>query len=865
MMHSIQIQFRCAGLAFATVFSFFMAMACGGGGSGTTTSAEEPAATPVTIAISGTVSGTASANVSIQKNFLRKGVSGANLTVTCNTLDGTSLGAASTGADGTFTIDADLDFLKPADATGSSYQADIICSAKNSDGAVDFKTVYMVTVEEGTTTAVSVGTIDTVSTIAAAALGGELGCNLEIGSKCTKPTGMNLQCARMGLGGAWAQANAVTETGNIAYLAGTLKRGIENLFNAGTNWASMSCNLPATCIKQFSDCTLSDGDLASALSYISTVAPETVSQDFNTNKSGWMEACTAAKTVHNITTTSLAGSSDAATTCANLITGGADYAKVLLQPLLAVATEDVTEPDLDLIFNPKAFNVIGATMNMAGFAKVSGSGPFMLNLLADHFDAKGVFDDLLASDATIKYFATTAADAAEMRSAGLMSATQMKEYSTGSYKAFEESGIDIICPSGECEEQVIRFVTTPFAQENFDKNTYNFGTSKDMFGTLLNAPDDDKASLLSCHSIASPVERGSCFMGLWGGNNNGGENNGNNVEGNNNNNNNNNNNVEVDNSPEAVFDSLDCDGVSGFSFTQAQNEFSNCNDGNALRNLYQAINSFGESGCMSLFAIELHANLYGITLCGNNDPEPDPEPDTCGNLQCDGTEATFGAPDYCPQDCVVEEEESPLAGYWDGQWYSSDIGCIAGPSFVSGVSAGSRIDPPAGQSDSGTCAIYNASNVAATGCGYAGAGLGSTVANSAVISITGWAGPSGSCNATLTRILPAPPPANPTDDYWNGTWVHTQDLPTYTCESDTITIANRSWEVAPATFITFSKPISFMSADIGTLTLPGDFTVGFTYGRPTNDAVASVESGTFIVIPALNTPDGICSMRLVKQ
>lgn len=209
-----------------------------------------------------------------------------------------------------------------------------------------------------------------------------------------------------------------------------------------------------------------------------------------------------------------------------------------------------------------------------------------------------------------------------------------------------------------------------------------------------------------------------------------------------------------------------------------------------------------------------------------------------------------------------------LSNYWDGQWYSSDIGCISGPQFLAGVSASSHIDPPDGQTATGTCSIYNNLNVPATGCGYASAGIADSAASSTVISIVGWPnGVPGGCSATLTKTLPAVElPANPTDTYWDGSWVHTQNI-TDTCATQTIAITGRLWTVAPGVFLTFSKPNSFISADFGTLTMPSTDTVPFSFGRIGGaiGAVDTVESGTFIVIPALNTPDGICSMRLVKQ
>ncbi len=1000
---------RCVGIALVTVFSFYMAMACGGGGGSAVAPQDTPAA-PVTIAVSGTVSGiTATANVSATKSIKgKKDVSdttGAGLSVTCYTLDGTSLGSVTSSADGTFSIDADLDFLATNVATDGSWSASIICTAKSDDGKVDFKTVYSFNGNTSTKADVSVGTINVDSTLTAASLGGDLGCDLAVGSKCTVPTGMNLGCAAVGLGAAWSQVSDTTNTGDFSFLAGMLKSASKNLYKAGINWADLGCKTATTCIKQFMDCTLSDTDLVVALKFLATVAPETVAPDFATNKTGWLQGCVATKAIHDVVASNLAGSADAATVCANITKGdGADHAKVTVQALLAVKSDVQNPGDIALLFQPAAWKILDT-------AAVNGSGAFMMNYLAKlpgteggtASDIKKAFNDMLADGTALDYLRTVAANAPAL------DAAHQKNYAEGCSQAYKASGPTIVCPNNKCDAAAIGYVTAPFTQDGFDSQIYNYETSKTIFGAMPNFKANDKANVLACFSMANAAAKNNCYVQNFPGNNNNDTGSGNtetchaNLLG-----------VTASCSdipaaqaceqsymrlfggvplPGASYANHNCNWNGSFcSYTVGPTIFdSACSASGSTGGIYTpgggltpvdpviplppSPDSYFEGNWTTIDncfggAVSFVAGTGGgLTFTDHN-----PNNFTCtatmlgqGNVPCSYT-SSFITLTLQSGSCILIKQQQQLQppsldSYWDGTWYSSNPGCIPNVAVTSNIATSigmtptqvGHFDTHTNQGNAGTCAFYNngSPSVQATGCGYAGAGSDNTPSSDIVISVTGYLSAGGLCSANLaktphsyfdgtwysttncyvdssyalingqsdkltisahnfgfctanmlgvnfsgcsytldgtnipdsitlttpgslcmTSLTKTPPggggggdlPANPTDAYWNGNWVHTKDV-TYTCDSQTATIADRQWTVAPGVFITLSKPGSFISADNGLLTLPSAFTVSFSYGRTggASSNVTTVESGTIIIIPALNTPQGICAMRLVKQ
>lgn len=936
MYRQSKINIRCVGLVLAAFFGFYMSMACGGGGSASDSSTSGPAedapAATVTVSISGTVDApSANSNVAAKGVFKKKAVASAGLTATCHTLDGESLGSTTITSDGVFKIDADVDVLKPDDATGSSWSTPIVCSAKSDDGKTDLRIFATASVEEGATSEISIGTITVESTITTSTmLKGSLACDPTTGTKCSVPAGLNLACLSAGLGGVWSQVVGGSNENNIMNLAGTMKSFVNNLYMGGVHWANLECKTSATCIAQLMNCTLKDADIASMISAAQTVDPELVGASFEVVKSGLIESCTATESVRGIVAGNLAGSADAATACTNIVNGGRDRAKIMLEPLLVVKSNNFA--NITNIFPPKTWQFVdGIIENTSDFTKLRGGGPTVLGILENQWNNHNTFDNFPIQGSAPKLFSSI------VEQASGLTYTQQNAFAKGWHNAIRVNSVDAFCPNSVCgDAATIGYLGAAYIESGFDFQNHDYVEDKNTYHAIPNLPAGERAPVWACASITSAAGRFDCYKNVKGDD----------EEGNVNNDNNNDSGdsgicnaaLLIGNYCYEIVDQGQC-GQSyerHFEFGQSRSltpingarysyyncywaEGSGCSyrdgatidvgnciaNGNdsggiyveawvepdppASNNYWDAIWYSNNANCLSNLSVTNGQDVLSVARF-------DPPANQSGSGSCQiynsvGSQAlgcTYsgaGAGDTAGANtsisimfwaglnggCAVtltktqpqEDPQPAVSNYWNGQWYSNDIACISGPLFVGGESASSSIDPPEGQTDAGTCVIYNASNVAATGCGYAGAGIGNTAANTTVISVTGWSGPSGNCSATLTKTLPTPL-ASPTNNYWDGTWVHTQSG-TYTCESDTVSISNRLWEVAPATFISFSRPDSFISADTGTLTLPGDFTVEFSYERPLGTAVVNVESGSTIVIPAINTPQGICSMRLVRQ
>lgn len=898
------------------VLGLAMVAGCFGGGANITATGD-PA---VTIAVSGTVSGiAASADVSTTKGVRTvykdaADITGAGLTVTCSTLDGVRLGTVISATDGTFTLNTDVDALKPITATDTSYDVDIICAAESGDGKVDFKTIYTFNVVEGTTTDVSVGAIDVDSTLAAASLGGDLGCDLKVGSKCTKLSGMDLQCARSGLGATWSQTST-TNTGDVAYLTGELKAYVRSLYTAGANWADLECKTSTTCIKKFTDCTLSDADLAIVFQLLETVTPETIDSNFATNKAHWTAACTATEAIHDIVTTSLAGSSDAAATCTALAAGGDAFARTLTQPFLAVAAADVAK--LSNLFPPKALNFVGNVIKNSSSVDLSGGGHTLLSYLANQLDTHNNFEHLPTQTSEFAFLGSVV-----KQSVG-MSSDQQASYATGWFHSVEANGFNAFCPTGTCGDTTtagfIGVVGSAFVQPGFNPSSHNYTEDRTIFTQAPTLGNDEKANVLACHSLANMTAKINCFHGMNG--------------------------------------VITTTGTTASTPLAAPTEPVTVTPDPVVATPDSYFDgTWATNGCLGGAVTIATGTGGGMTFTSHSSGTCTVQDASNQSVSC-----TYIAGASSPTSitlsntCTLTVPPPPLNSYWNGTWYSSNPSCIPNLSvatLLASTTGGSptavgRFIAPSNQAGAGTCTIYNngTPNVAATGCGYAGAGSGTLSAASSVISVTGFTGQNGTCSANLTKtphtyfdgtwyadnvacyaftdyaltngssangltisthnngactatmtgqdvnctyvantsitfikpasgqtpscttILTIAPPT-PGTSYFDGFWTHIND-PFYDCPTQSGSIVGMTWVSESGLTIQFFSPGHFaangssgFSVTAGGLGGGGDL---YNYLRPFPTPIQSVEGGTSIVINGVNTfSNGMCKLRLTK-
>lgn len=147
---------------------------CGGGSSSSTPSVDGATVTGTILAPSATAASLSAKNASSKA---LTDTACTDCTCTVYNLDGDTVGTGSVNSSGEFSISADFDNIRPASAEGeTSYTAPLIVVAENADGSVYVATYIEVTVDESSTTTISVGEADSDTTLAAEALRKEGGC-----------------------------------------------------------------------------------------------------------------------------------------------------------------------------------------------------------------------------------------------------------------------------------------------------------------------------------------------------------------------------------------------------------------------------------------------------------------------------------------------------------------------------------------------------------------------------------------------------------------------------------------------------------------------------------------------------------------
>lgn len=162
--------------------AFSAAVGCGGTSATTT---DDPAESTVTL--SGTVSSptTTSANLASKsfgvKQVSDSGAGAAGLTAQCTTADAKDCGSATIGADGSYSISATVESLRPTGNTDTSFTTTFFLVATNTDGTKDIRALCTVTIADGTTGFSC--NANTSSTLAVHSLLKQSGC--AIGTSCS--------------------------------------------------------------------------------------------------------------------------------------------------------------------------------------------------------------------------------------------------------------------------------------------------------------------------------------------------------------------------------------------------------------------------------------------------------------------------------------------------------------------------------------------------------------------------------------------------------------------------------------------------------------------------------------------------------
>lgn len=521
MRTSRTLVIRYCGLLLAVgIGAIGYAMGCGSSGTATTGS------TGSTVSITGTVQAPTSANVAVPfgKSLGLKTVSDAaasDRTCTVYTIDGEKLGTATSGTDGTFTVEADLATLRPADATpGGTWSVPLVATGVNSDGSQEVDSYAELTVVEGTTTTVSLGTLNTDSTLSTAAVLKKLGCDPRKEKACTPPAGVDLACLFEAEQAIWDLAD-VSGAGS-ADDAGKIETCVQAAQAAGVTPADLGTENWGDAVLALRDGTIG----ASGLSAIATACASTVGTDAGTLQTQLTSAATKMEAVRKsitdvfaggagldaVTTTKGAASSDSS--CAS-VKGSDDFAKAMVQGMLA---EDDATKILKTYGSATAWDFIAGVMDQETDGNLSeflGDGA-AIDAYLEKFG--GSYDSLL-SGGKLDIAAVTGCFTiikTQIDSA-TMTADKMGDVMVGWFNQIDVSGgWSAFCPAGTCDAGKIDYVETNFEVGTFDPDTATLTTYQKIDGFVDNA-NSGSTQFADCQSKSTPELQKTCFDAMSGG------------------------------------------------------------------------------------------------------------------------------------------------------------------------------------------------------------------------------------------------------------------------------------------------------------------------------------------------------------
>lgn len=294
-----------------TMAGYIYSMGCGSSGTATTDTSSG------TISVTASVSQPTVANLAVAKGVGTKAVSdtaASGATCTLYTLEGETIGSATVNESGTVSIAADLAKLEPADSTGTSWteECTVTCTT---DAGVEISTYAEVTVDEASTTTVSLGTIDIDTTIAAEAVLKKVGCDPKKGTACTPPSGVDLACIFELQDGIFDSASTGGDgaADELGYFRDCLKANQAK----GTKTADLGYSDWGDVIQAFQDKALTDG----AMALLADACASALGSDATTIQNQLAAADDFFSSMASVVTDSFAASGIAAITTASLSTG----------------------------------------------------------------------------------------------------------------------------------------------------------------------------------------------------------------------------------------------------------------------------------------------------------------------------------------------------------------------------------------------------------------------------------------------------------------------------------------------------------------------------------------------------------------
>lgn len=512
-------------------------VACGGS-SGT----DATTTTGSTVQLTGTVEApTASASVSA-KGVVHKSVSSAaaaDLHVTVYNLDGDKIGTATTDSTGKCTIDGDLSVVKPADATSTAWTAELVLLATNDAGTVDIETYVEVSVDESSTSTISLGTANAETTLAAQSLRKKIGCE-DWGKDCkTGAANIDPYCLFLATKQMWSDADASSGTG-ISDDLGIIKDMIKGSMATGNvTPTSLGFNDWGEVMNAALAGTLDSSDQSTLATAASGATGISVTNYVNS----YSTAITVMGSMETVLGTHLAAGSGLSATgsvskdattqdeslCSDLkdSSAGSTVADALLGPILASA--DGTE--LAKVYaSEEGFKVLTGLMNeyeaagsYAGLINTpSALSGFLANVdsFATFFESDGTFD---SSDIDVVFKTLGECDTT-------LSYAEMHDWGTSLQQQYEtmDGGYDALLKGdGTIDTGQITYYDSYFEEHieggNYDPSTTNFtilaGQLESQYTTVTTTQTQTGGvSIDTCiHNGGTFESCGGSFTGITGG------------------------------------------------------------------------------------------------------------------------------------------------------------------------------------------------------------------------------------------------------------------------------------------------------------------------------------------------------------
>ncbi|MBI4238196.1 MAG: Ig-like domain-containing protein [Deltaproteobacteria bacterium] len=488
------------------VAAVMFVLCCGAGCGSSVGNSASSSSTGDTVNITGTVYAPSglTGNVSVKGVGGRKAVTesaATGLTCALFTFEGEHVGSATSGSDGSFTIQASVATLRPAGGS-ASWSERVAVRCRNADGSIEVQTYAEISVIEGTTASVSVGDLTSVTTQATLAVRRVLGCDWSAAA-CSVPAATDLSCLFAAQRALFDEADGNDD--GVEQAAGEILRVMNGLQAAGVS-------LEAIGYDSLADFTLAlrSGAVESArLESIAAAVASLLELDASVIVTRLQSAAALLNATDTVLGQTIAGAvgqttlASGATFCAEAEADDAVMEALLAPVLAATSVEDLTETYSEA----GAWAVIASVVTTAADA----------GTLADLREALDDLDAYLAlynGDFSTVYVDGAVDGTTIIGLLGVMadqdaaaSTTEQREFMEGWQRLIvADGGWTEFVADGSYNDEMADFVCANFYDDSFDPDTFDFLEFTETIDAV-----DASVTGSTCDELSTYEERLACY------------------------------------------------------------------------------------------------------------------------------------------------------------------------------------------------------------------------------------------------------------------------------------------------------------------------------------------------------------------